>query len=160
MTAPGRRINGRRFNGPSFRFWSLAAPIYDTPALQRLFYQPVQDEVIGATQRTHGSRRVAGGCLRHRHATSPRIHNELDTDEVYGVDMSDGMLAQNPHCGRVRWLKGPAEHVSPFDDAAPWMPWSPPPPSTSSTNRWRCASSTGCSRRADCSRSARSVRRT
>lgn len=116
MTAPGRRINGRRFNEAITRFWSLAAPIYDTPALQRLFYQPVQDEVV-AQLRAHGSRRVADiACGTGILAT--RIHNELDTDEVYGVDMSDGMLAQaRARCGRVRWLKGPAERL-PFDDGA------------------------------------------
>ena len=116
MTAPGRRINGRRFNEAITRFWSLAAPIYDTPALQRLFYQPVQDEVV-TKLRAHGSRRVADiACGTGILAT--RIHNELDTDEVYGVDMSDGMLAQaRARCGRVRWLKGPAERL-PFDDGA------------------------------------------
>lgn len=109
MTAPGRR-----FNDVVTRFWSFAAPVYDLPALQRWVYQPVQDEVIAAL-RAHGARRVADiACGTGILAT--RIHNELATDEVYGVDMSDGMLAQaRARCGRVRWLKAPAEQL-PFDD--------------------------------------------
>ncbi|MCB0924709.1 MAG: methyltransferase domain-containing protein [Mycobacterium sp.] len=111
MTAPGRR-----FNDVVTRFWSVAAPVYDLPALQRWFYRPVQDEVV-AQLRAHQSRRVADiACGTGILAT--RIHNELDTDEVYGVDMSDGMLAQaRARCGRVRWLKAPAERL-PFDDGA------------------------------------------
>jgi len=109
MTAPGRR-----FNHLVTRFWSFAAPVYDNPALQRWIYQPVQDEVV-ARLRAAGSRRVADiACGTGILAT--RIHNELDTDEVYGVDMSDGMLEQaRARCGRVRWLKAPAESL-PFDD--------------------------------------------
>lgn len=37
---------------------------------------------------------------------------------MYGVDMSDGMLAQaRARSQRVQWLKGPAEHLR-FDDGA------------------------------------------
>lgn len=115
-TAGPGSIPGRRFNDVVTRFWSVAAPVYDLPALQRWVYRPVQDEVI-AQLRDHGSRRVADiacgtGIL------AARIHNELDTDEVYGVDMSDGMLQQaRARCGRVRWLKAAAEQL-PFDDGA------------------------------------------
>jgi ubiquinone/menaquinone biosynthesis C-methylase UbiE len=42
----------------------------------------------------------------------------LHLDEVYGVDMSDGMLAQaKARSSQVHWLKGPAEKL-PFDDGA------------------------------------------
>lgn len=111
MTAPGRR-----FNDVVTRFWTFAAPLYDLPALQRWVYRPVQDEVVQQL-RAHGARRVADiACGTGILAT--RIHNELDTDEVYGVDMSDGMLEQaRARCGRVRWLKAPAEAL-PFDDGA------------------------------------------
>lgn len=111
MTAPGRR-----FNDVVTRFWSFAAPVYDLPALQRWIYRPVQDEVV-AQLRAHRSRRVADiACGTGILAT--RIHNELDTDEVYGIDMSDGMLGQaRARCGRVRWLKAPAERL-PFDDGS------------------------------------------
>lgn len=111
MAAPGRR-----FNHVVTRFWNFAAPAYDFPALQRWIYRPVQDEVV-ARLRGHGARRVADiACGTGILAT--RIHNELDTDEVYGVDMSEGMLEQaRARCGRVRWLQAPAEQL-PFDDGA------------------------------------------
>lgn len=111
MTTPGRR-----FNDAVTRFWTVAAPLYDAPALQRWVYQPAQDEVI-AVLRAHGTQRVADiGCGTGILAT--RIHNELDPEEVYGVDMSDGMLAQaKARCAQVRWLRSPAERL-PFDDGA------------------------------------------
>jgi len=105
---------GRRFNDVVTRFWSLAAPVYDLPFLQRWVYQPAQDEVIAAL-RVHGARRVADiacgtGIL------AARIDRELHPDEVYGVDMSDGMLAEaRARSDRVRWLKAPAERLE-FDD--------------------------------------------
>ena len=107
---------GRRFNDVVTRFWTAAAPLYDAPALQRWVYQPAQDEMI-AQLRAHGAQRVADiACGTGILAT--RIHNELDPAEVYGVDMSDGMLAQaRARCAQVRWLKAPAEQL-PFDDGA------------------------------------------
>ena len=87
MTTPGRQ-----FNDAVTRFWSLAAPIYDLPHLQRWIYQPAQDDVI-AQLRARGARRIADiacgtGIL------AARIADELQPDEVYGVDMSDGMLTE------------------------------------------------------------------
>ena len=111
MTAPGRQ-----FNTAVTRFWSLAAPLYDQPLLQRLIYRPAQDEVVAAL-RAHRSQRVADiacgtGIL------AARIHDELHPAEVYGVDMSDGMLEQaRTRCPAVDWRKGPAEDL-PFADAA------------------------------------------
>jgi ubiquinone/menaquinone biosynthesis C-methylase UbiE len=111
MAAPGRR-----FNDAVTRFWSLAAPVYDLPALQRLVYRPAQDEVV-AVLRAGGSRRVADvacgtGIL------AARIHDELRPDEVCGVDMSDGMLEQaKARCAAVQWRKGPAEQL-PFDSGS------------------------------------------
>jgi ubiquinone/menaquinone biosynthesis C-methylase UbiE len=47
-----------------------------------------------------------------------RIADELHPDEVYGVDMSDGMLEQaKARSATVRWMKGPAERL-PFDDGS------------------------------------------
>lgn len=111
MTAPGRR-----FNDVVTGFWSLAAPLYDAPALQRLVYQPAQDEVI-AILKVAGARRIADvACGTGILAT--RIHDELDPDEVYGVDMSDGMLAQaRARRPAVQWRKGRAEEL-PFADGA------------------------------------------
>jgi ubiquinone/menaquinone biosynthesis C-methylase UbiE len=108
-------VRRRGFNDAVTRFWSFAAPAYDLQVLQRWVYRPAQDEVI-AQLRTVGSRRVADiacgtGIL------ADRIERELDADVVYGVDMSDGMLAQaNARSSQVRWLKGPAEQL-PFEDA-------------------------------------------
>lgn len=109
-------VRRRGFNDAITRFWSAAAPLYDQQVLQRLIYRPAQDEVI-AQLRSHGSRMVADiacgtGIL------ADRIQHELQPDAVYGVDMSEGMLAQaqarSPH---VQWLRGPAEQL-PFEDGA------------------------------------------
>jgi ubiquinone/menaquinone biosynthesis C-methylase UbiE len=109
-------IPRRSHNSTVTRFWSLAAPAYDLPLLQRWVYRPAQDEVIAAL-RTHGSRRIADiacgtGIL------ADRIQRELHPDEISGVDMSQGMLnearARSTH---VEWLTGPAEQL-PFDDNA------------------------------------------
>ena len=106
----------RTLNDAVTQFWSIAAPLYDLPFLQQWVYRPAQDEVIAALKKSD-ARRVADiacgtGIL------AARIADELHPDEVYGVDMSDGMLAQ----GRIRssdvqWLKGPAEHL-PFEDGS------------------------------------------
>jgi ubiquinone/menaquinone biosynthesis C-methylase UbiE len=111
MTTPGRQ-----FNAAVTRFWTVAAPLYDLPFLQRLVYRPAQDEVV-AKLRAAGSQRVADiacgtGIL------AARIADELHPAEVYGVDMADGMLEQaEARSAKVRWMKGPAERL-PFDDGA------------------------------------------
>jgi ubiquinone/menaquinone biosynthesis C-methylase UbiE len=104
----------RTLNDAITRFWSIAAPLYDQPVLQQWVYRPAQDEVIAALSDS-GARRVADiacgtGIL------AARIASELYPDEVYGVDMSDGMLAQaKARSSDVQWRKGPAEHL-PFED--------------------------------------------
>jgi ubiquinone/menaquinone biosynthesis C-methylase UbiE len=104
----------RNLNEVVTRFWGVVAPVYDAQLLQRWGYRPAQDEMI-AQLRTHGSRRIADiacgtGIL------ADRIERELHTDEIYGVDMSEGMLAQaKKRSSTVQWLRGPAEHL-PFDD--------------------------------------------
>lgn len=106
----------RGFNEAVTRFWSFAAPAYNLPVLQRWVYRPPQDEVI-AQLRDHGSRRIADVACGTG-VLADRIERELQPDAVYGVDMSDGMLAQaRARSDRVQWLKGPAEHL-PFDDGA------------------------------------------
>jgi ubiquinone/menaquinone biosynthesis C-methylase UbiE len=96
--------------------WSVLAPAYDLPFLQQWVYRPPHDEVI-AVLREHQARRIADiacgtGIL------SDRIERELHPDEIYGVDMSDGMLNQaRARSNRVQWLRGPAEQL-PFDDGA------------------------------------------
>jgi ubiquinone/menaquinone biosynthesis C-methylase UbiE len=120
----GTEVRRRGFNEAITRFWSFAAPAYDAQFLQRWVYRPAQDEVV-ARLRSAGSRKVADiacgtGIL------ADRIERELHPDagaseatggfEVYGVDMSDGMLAEaKARSSRVQWLKGPAEQL-PFAD--------------------------------------------
>ena len=112
MTAPRRR----GLNSVITRVWSFLAPVYDQPFLQQWVYRPPHDEVI-ARLRDHQSRKIADiacgtGIL------SDRIQRELHPEAVYGVDMSDGMLAQaRARSDRVQWLRGPAEQL-PFDDGA------------------------------------------
>ncbi|ORB72995.1 class I SAM-dependent methyltransferase [Mycobacterium scrofulaceum] len=112
MTAPSRR----GLNDAVTRMWSLLAPAYDLPFLQQWVYRPPHDEVI-AQLLAHRARKIADiacgtGIL------SDRIARELRPDEIYGVDMSEGMLAQaRARTDRVRWLRGPAEQL-PFDDGA------------------------------------------
>jgi ubiquinone/menaquinone biosynthesis C-methylase UbiE len=106
----------RTFNDAVTQFWSIAAPLYDVPFLQQSVYRPAQNEVIAALRRS-GARKVADiacgtGIL------ADRIAQELHPDEVYGVDMSDGMLAQaRARSSEVMWRKGPAENL-PFEDDA------------------------------------------
>jgi ubiquinone/menaquinone biosynthesis C-methylase UbiE len=105
----------RAFNDAITRFWSFAAPAYDQGCLQRLVYKPAQDEVIAQLSQ-HGSKQIADvacgtGILTHR------IQQELRPDEVYGLDMSDGMLAKaRQRSDRVRWMSSAAEEL-PFEDA-------------------------------------------
>ncbi len=106
----------RGLNNAVTRMWTFLAPAYDLPILQRWIYRPPHDEVI-AQLRSHGSRKIADiacgtGIL------SDRIRRELRPDEIYGVDMSDGMLAQaRSRSDRVKFLRAPAEQL-PFDDGA------------------------------------------
>lgn len=112
MTAPSRRV----FNDAVTRLWGVLAPAYDLPVLQRWVYRPPHDEVI-ARLRAHRARKIADiGCGTG--VLSDRIARELQPDEIYGVDMSDGMLDQaRARTDRVQWMRGPAEQL-PFDDGA------------------------------------------
>jgi ubiquinone/menaquinone biosynthesis C-methylase UbiE len=92
----------------------MAAPLYDLPFLQQWVYRPAHNEVIKALN-NRGARKVADiacgtGIL------ADRIARELHPEEIYGVDMSDGMLAlARARSSAVQWRKGPAEHL-PFED--------------------------------------------
>lgn len=104
----------RGLNDSITRFWSFAAPAYNQPCLQRWVYRPAQDEVVAAL-RARGSRRVADIACGTGILTD-RIERELRPEEIYGLDMSDGMLAQaRQRSERVRWMKSAAEEL-PFDD--------------------------------------------
>jgi ubiquinone/menaquinone biosynthesis C-methylase UbiE len=104
----------RTLNDAVTQFWSVAAPLYDLPFLQQWVYRPAQNEVIEQLNDV-GARKMADiacgtGIL------ADRIARELHPDEVYGVDMSDGMLAKaRARSSEVQWRKGPAEHL-PFED--------------------------------------------
>jgi ubiquinone/menaquinone biosynthesis C-methylase UbiE len=112
QAAPQRR----GFNEFVTRFWSVAAPAYNAPLLQQWVYRPAHDEVV-AQLRDHQSARVVDiacgtGIL------ADRIERELHPGQVYGVDMSEGMLNQaRSRSTAVQWLRGPAEQL-PFDDEA------------------------------------------
>jgi ubiquinone/menaquinone biosynthesis C-methylase UbiE len=112
MTSAPRRT----LNDAVTRFWSVAAPLYDLPLLQNWVYRPAQNEVIAALKHS-GARKVADiacgtGIL------ADRISREIRPDDIYGVDMSDGMLAQaRARSPEVKWRKAPAEHL-PFEDGA------------------------------------------
>jgi ubiquinone/menaquinone biosynthesis C-methylase UbiE len=113
VTTPAQR---RGFNDAVTRFWGFAAPAYNLPFLQQWVYRPAHDEVI-AQLRAHASARVADiacgtGIL------ADRIERELHPAQVYGVDMSEGMLTQaHARSTDVQWLRGPAEQL-PFGDGA------------------------------------------
>jgi ubiquinone/menaquinone biosynthesis C-methylase UbiE len=113
VTAAAQR---RGFNDAVTRFWGFAAPAYNSPFLQQWVYRPAHDEVV-AQLRTHSSARVADiacgtGIL------ADRIERDLHPAQVYGVDMSEGMLNQaRARSTVVQWLRGPAEQL-PFEDGA------------------------------------------
>ena len=106
----------RGLNRTVTRFWSFAAPAYNLRFLQQWVYRPAHDEVI-AQLRAHQSRSIADiacgtGVL------ADRIERELHPDEIYGLDVSDGMLGEaRARSTHVQWLSAPAEHL-PFDDGA------------------------------------------
>ncbi|MBS4728165.1 methyltransferase domain-containing protein [Mycobacterium sp. SM1] len=106
----------RSLNSAVTRFWSFAAPVYDFSLLQHWVYRPAHDEVI-AQLRAHRSRKIADvGCGTG--ILADRIDRELHPEEIYGVDMSDGMLAvARARSARVQWVRSPAERL-PFADGA------------------------------------------
>ena len=106
----------RQFNEAITRFWSIAAPLYDTEVVQQWVYRPPQDEMI-ALLTAHGSRRVADvGCGTG--ILADRITREVKVDQIFGVDLSEGMLAQAAaRSATVQWRIAPAEQL-PFDDGS------------------------------------------
>lgn len=90
--------------------------MYDTEVVQQWVYRPAQDEMI-ALLTARSSRRVADvGCGTG--VLADRIAREVTPDVVYGVDLSEGMLAQAARrSATVQWLTAPAEQL-PFDDAS------------------------------------------
>lgn len=143
MTTPRRRT----LNSAVTRFWSFAAPVYDLPSMQHWVCRPAHDEVIGQL-RAHQSRRITDiacgtGIL------ADRIERELDPDEIYGMDLSDGMLnTARARSTRVQWLRGAAEQL-PFGDWALDAVVTKSAFHFFSTRRRRYENSIACSRPAD-----------
>ncbi|MEC3954249.1 methyltransferase domain-containing protein [Nocardia sp. CDC153] len=104
----------RAFNHVVTQFFGNVARAYDTAALQLVVYRPPQDQVLAELRRA-GSRRIADiGCGTG--ILTSRIQRELHPDAVYGVDASEGMLAQaRARSAAVQWRQSAAEHL-PFGD--------------------------------------------
>lgn len=109
-------VHRRAFNDQVTRFWGRAARAYDWAPLQQWVYRPAQDEML-AQLRQHKSQRIVDiACGTGILAT--RIQDELEPEQVHGVDMSEGMLAQaKARSSLVNWQFAPAEKL-PFDDGA------------------------------------------
>jgi len=107
----------QRGNRTISRFWSFFAPAYDFRYLQRWIYLPAQDEVIALLNTMESPMVVADiGCGTG--ILADRIEHETQATEVYGVDLSKGMLTQaRARSAQVNWLTGSAERL-PFDDGA------------------------------------------
>ena len=109
-------IQRRALNNQVTRFWGSVARAYDWKPLQRWAYRAPQDEMI-AELRARGAKRVLDvGCGTG--ILADRIERELDGREVYGVDLSEGMLARAKALStKVDWRLSPAEQL-PFEDAS------------------------------------------
>lgn len=96
------------------RLFGFVAPLYDLSHLQRWLYQPAQDEVIALLKVNECHNIADVGCGTG--ILADRIDREVRPTAIYGVDMSQGMLAQaRARSTHVTWLTGPAERL-PFDD--------------------------------------------
>ena len=144
----------RGFNDAVTRFWGVAAPAYNLPFLQQWVYRPAHDEVV-AQLRDHKSARVADiacgtGIL------ADRIERELHPAEVYGVDMSEGMLKAAR--SRSTQCSGCAARPSNcLSTTGRWTRSSRRRRFTSSTSPRRCANSIACCHRAGWSQCRHSV---
>ncbi|MFA4083252.1 class I SAM-dependent methyltransferase [Mycobacteroides salmoniphilum] len=112
MTAIAPR---RSLNELVTRYWTMMSKVYNFPFVQRHIYRPAQDDTI-AQLREHNSQRIVDIACGTGILAS-RIQAELSPASVFGVDMSDGMLAKaRARSTDVQWKKAPAEQL-PFGDA-------------------------------------------
>lgn len=106
----------RSLNELVTRYWTLMSRVYNFPLVQRHIYSPAQTDTI-AQLCEHDARRVADIACGTGILAS-RIRAELHQATVFGVDMSDGMLAKaRARCAQVQWRKAPAEQL-PFADSS------------------------------------------
>ncbi|WP_405484995.1 class I SAM-dependent methyltransferase [Nocardia sp. NBC_00511] len=116
-TATSVALDARRgFNRSIAAFFSVAARAYDQRTLQRVVYLPPQDEMVSLLER-YGSRRIIDiGCGTG--ILTARMAKELDTEVVYGIDMSPGMLAKaRQRSSLVQWRNEPAERLGLPDES-------------------------------------------
>ncbi|MFG1795838.1 class I SAM-dependent methyltransferase [Nocardia sp. NPDC049149] len=106
----------RAFNSLVTQGWNQLARVYNSPILQRVAYQPPQDEIIEQL-RIAGIQRIADvGCGTGILAS--RIQRELTPDLIYGCDASVGMLREaQARSNQVRWINRKAENLG-LDDGA------------------------------------------
>ncbi|OAT69506.1 SAM-dependent methyltransferase [Mycobacteroides immunogenum] len=109
-------VQRRSFNELVTRYWTLMSRVYNFPFVQRHIYSPAQTDTIKQLCE-HDARRIADIACGTGILAS-RIRAELPHATVFGVDMSDGMLAKaRARCAEVQWRKAPAEQL-PFADAS------------------------------------------
>ena len=90
MTSPGRQ-----FNDAVTRFWSFAAPVYDLPFLQRLVYQPAQDEVVAELDEGDAGGGGDEGPLEGGADDAGIAGGGLDGDKGGARDKVGGVLRDN-----------------------------------------------------------------
>ena len=96
-------------SGPRREFFDLWSLFYDLPVVQRAFYRPVQDAVLGELRASPAGRVIDVGCGTG--ILTDRLAREAGADLVCGCDFSMGML---DHARRRRpgpWMQADAQHL-------------------------------------------------